>query len=95
MLGAFDLVNTPLHPEQALNPEHYGLFAPRIGLAYRLTDKTVIRTGGGVFFIPATCSSRKGRTATRSNYYNNALNATIDSYVTLRDHSEQPVSRTA
>ncbi len=26
------------------------LFAPRVGLAYRLTNKTVIRAGGGVFY---------------------------------------------
>ncbi|HXJ38275.1 MAG TPA: carboxypeptidase regulatory-like domain-containing protein, partial [Bryobacteraceae bacterium] len=53
VVGAFDLVNTPLHPERGLNPEHYGLIAPRLGIAYRWSDKTVIRTGAGVFFIPA------------------------------------------
>ena len=52
VLGAFDLVNTPNHPEEGLNPEHYNLFAPRLGLAYRLSDRTVIRTGGGIFYSP-------------------------------------------
>ena len=30
----------------------YNYFAPRLGLAYRLTDKTVIRTGFGVSYTP-------------------------------------------
>ena len=63
-MGAFDLVNVN-HPETGLNPEHYGLVAPRLGVAYRLSDKTVIRTGGGVFFIPRRCSSRRVRIQTR------------------------------
>ncbi len=29
-------------------------FAPRVGLAYRLTPKTVIRTGYGLFYLPRT-----------------------------------------
>lgn len=30
----------------------YNDWQPRIGLAYRATDKTVIRAGGGVFYLP-------------------------------------------
>jgi hypothetical protein len=56
VLGAYDLVDTPQHPESGMRPERFNLFAPRIGLAYRLTDKTVIRTGGGVYFPPANDS---------------------------------------
>src|SRR5205823_2589593 len=47
--GAFVLVNTPGHPERGLRPEHYKLFAPRLGLAYRIGEKTVARLGGGIF----------------------------------------------
>jgi hypothetical protein len=31
---------------------HYKYFAPRLGIAYRLTDKTVIRTGFGISYTP-------------------------------------------
>ena len=34
-----------------INPNHKD-FAPRIGLAYRLTDKTVIRSGYGIYYNP-------------------------------------------
>src|SRR5262249_61479748 len=31
---------------------HWKLFAPRLGLAYRINNKTVARTGYGIFFLP-------------------------------------------
>jgi hypothetical protein len=31
---------------------HYRYFAPRLGLAYRMTDKTVLRTGFGISYTP-------------------------------------------
>jgi hypothetical protein len=47
VLGAYDPVNTPNHPYRGQTAEHYGLLAPRIGIAYRLNNTTVIRTGRG------------------------------------------------
>jgi len=44
------------------NPEHLGistshkLFAPRVGLTYRITEKTVVRTGFGITFNPMVLS---------------------------------------
>lgn len=35
-------------------PTKFGNIGPRIGLAYRLFDKTVFHAGGGIFFGPAT-----------------------------------------
>jgi hypothetical protein len=90
ILGAFDLVGTPLHPENGLNPEHYGLLAPRIGLAFRWSDKTVIRTGAGVFFIPANVQFPQGPYGNAANYYNNSQNASIDSYVTYSTTLSNP-----
>ncbi len=34
-----------------------GNFAPRLGIAYRLNDKTVIRTGYGISYVPITLNS--------------------------------------
>jgi hypothetical protein len=56
VLGAIDLVNTPQHPELGLRPEPFKLFAPRFGLAYRVSDKTVLRMGGGLYFPPNNAS---------------------------------------
>ena len=58
VLGAFVLMVA--RPSGAwLIPEHYHEFAPRVGIAYRLNDKTVIRTGAGIFFAPANELSRR------------------------------------
>ena len=54
LLDAMDFVGTSQHPESGARTEHFKLFAPRVGLAYRLNDKTVIRTGGGVYYLPST-----------------------------------------
>ena len=52
ILGALDFVQTPQHPEKGVRTEHFNLFAPRLGLAYRLNDKTVLRTGAGIYYLP-------------------------------------------
>ncbi len=53
VLGAYDLVGTPQHPDLGLRPEHFSNFSPRVGLAFRMNDKTVLRAGWGKFVIPA------------------------------------------
>jgi Carboxypeptidase regulatory-like domain len=51
--GAFDLVDSPQHPAGGMRNEHFDNFAPRIGVAYRLDEKTVFRMGWGKFIIPS------------------------------------------
>jgi hypothetical protein len=54
---------------------HYGDFAPRIGLAYRLTDKTVIRAGFGTSYTPFPDNTYAYNYPVRSNnYYGNVGN---------------------
>jgi hypothetical protein len=51
---------------------HYKYFAPRIGLAYRLTDKTVLRAGFGTSYTPFPDNTYAYNYPVRSNnYYNN------------------------
>jgi hypothetical protein len=52
IIGKLGLVNTPDSPGRGSAVEHWKLFAPRLGLAYRLNNKTVIRMGYGIFFLP-------------------------------------------
>ncbi len=88
--GAFVLVNTEGHPERGLRPEHYNLFAPRVGVAYRLTDKTVIRTGGGVFFIPSNVNFPEGPYGNVVNYVNNVMVNTVNGSVTPANTLSNP-----
>jgi hypothetical protein len=82
VLGAFDLVNTANHPEAGLNPEQYKLFAPRLGVAYRISDKTVIRTGAGIFYIPSTLQFPQGPYSNPLDYFVNNMVTSINSEVT-------------
>ncbi|HXK03242.1 MAG TPA: DUF2012 domain-containing protein [Verrucomicrobiae bacterium] len=88
--GAFVLVNTPGHPERGLRPEHYDLFAPRVGVAYRLTSKTVIRTGGGIFFIPATVQFPEGPYGNVVNYLNHVMVGTTNNNATPQNTLSDP-----
>lgn len=48
--GTLGLVDSSTDQSRYAAAVHLKLFAPRFGLAYRLTDKTVIRAGYGIFF---------------------------------------------
>jgi len=50
--GAFGLVDTSALPGRTDVNMPTTEFNPRIGLAYRLTDKTIIRSGYGIFYLP-------------------------------------------
>jgi len=82
VMGAFDLVNSSKHSERGLYPEQWRLVAPRLGIAYRVTDRTVIRTGAGIFFIPADVQFTIGPYGNPVDYYNNVMITTINSQVT-------------
>jgi hypothetical protein len=84
--GTLVLVNTPDHPERGLGREHWKLFAPRLGIAYRLSNRTVIRTGGGIFYIPAD-------TVLGESPYSNPINQYVNTWVPSTDNSTTPANR--
>jgi len=51
LMGVLGLVNSPADSSRHAAATHWKLFAPRLGLAYRLTSKTVIRSGYGIFYV--------------------------------------------
>ncbi len=80
--GALQFVNTPQHPFKSLRKEEYGLFAPRLGLSYRLDDKTVIRAGGGIYFLPTNLQFNEGPYGNVMNQFTNQWLTTLDASVT-------------
>ena len=50
--GAFTLVDSTATPNRTAVNMPTKEFNPRIGLAYRLNDKTVIRSGYGIYYLP-------------------------------------------
>ncbi len=51
VLGGFEYASS--NNRYAWAPDNTNL-APRLGIAYRATDKLVVRAGGGIFFMPAS-----------------------------------------
>ena len=44
------ITGQPANADPQIAPPQYRNFAPRVGLAYRLTDRTVIRGAYGIFY---------------------------------------------
>ncbi len=56
LIGNVALVGSSAWPSQREDKLHWKLFSPRLGLAYRLTDKTVMRAAYGISYPPSTLS---------------------------------------
>jgi outer membrane receptor protein involved in Fe transport len=54
LMGNVALVDTPAWPSHREDSLHWKLFSPRLGLAYRVTDKTVLRAAYGISYPPET-----------------------------------------
>jgi hypothetical protein len=89
--GKFVLVNTPEHPDRGMRPEKYGLFAPRVGVAYRFNSRTVIRAGAGIYYIPSNLNFGEGPQGNPVNLYTQEMVSTIDSGVTPADTMSNPL----
>jgi len=76
-IGAFELVASDTQPERTLrkNPLQ---FAPRVGVAYRITDNTVLRAGGGKFYVPSTARFPDGPTGNPVNQRVNNIATSVD-----------------
>ena len=57
--GRLALVNTPDHPSRLWHGTYLGQVAPRFGFAYRLTERTILRGGYGLFWLPPTIARRE------------------------------------
>ncbi len=88
--GAFDLVATSQHPDRGVRSENYNNWSPRFGIAYRLNDKTVLRTGWGKFVIPADLQFPEAPLQAGINYLNNVMVNTQDGQLTPFNTLDNP-----
>jgi len=54
--GEMALVDSPQYPSRYQMKVHHELFAPRLGVSFRVGHGTVLRSGFGIFFLPAGVS---------------------------------------
>ena len=51
-LGILALLNSSQWTDRTTDPGRHDLFSPRLGIAYRLNDKTVVRAGYALIYLP-------------------------------------------
>ncbi|QHS52279.1 TonB-dependent receptor [Edaphobacter sp. 12200R-103] len=88
--GAYDLVSSPQHPAAGVYNENWTDWAPRVGLAYRLDDNTVIRGAFGKFFVPADLQFPSAPLQAGVNFLNNLMVNTIDGQQTPYNTLDNP-----
>jgi hypothetical protein len=76
IMGNVALVNTPAWPSGREDYLHWKVFSPRLGAAYRVTDKTVVRAGYGISY-PPTALSQDGPNLSPANAASTAVSNTF------------------
>jgi hypothetical protein len=89
--GAYDLVNSSQHPAAGLRNEHFTNFSPRIGIAYRLNDDTVVRAGFGKFVIPSDLQFPESSAQSPLSYITNNPVSTLNNGVTPNATLDNPL----
>ena len=87
--GRLGLVNSPDNPSRNNNALR-NVFSPRLGLAYRVNSKTVVRTGWGVFFLPNDVAFNTAPNIDISNAYTTPYVGTLDGSITPADRLSNP-----
>ncbi|MFN9299137.1 MAG: TonB-dependent receptor domain-containing protein [Acidobacteriota bacterium] len=87
--GRFGLVNSPDSPSRN-NNELRNVFSPRFGLAYRMNNKTVFRTGYGIFYLPNDVAFNTAPNIDISNAYTTPYLGTTDGSITPQDRLSNP-----
>jgi len=83
--GDVFLVGTGVNSSRNNLPLSKKEFLPRLGFAYAVDPKTVIRGGYGIFFIPNYVSFN-------ANPYNDILNAATSNFYNTTDHAVSPAA---
>ncbi len=93
------LVASPAYPSRREEQLHDNLFSPRVGFAYRIGEKTVVRGGYGISYLPSEITqdgpqlSQVGRAITTvNNTPGQALQATVEN--PLPNGLTQPLGHT-
>jgi hypothetical protein len=80
--GDMKLVNSASRQDRHNLDLNKGMFAPRLGFAFRLTEKTALRGGYGIFWVPYDLSLQLGPSWDAINLANTPYVASLDGNIT-------------
>ena len=88
--GNVALVNSPDRSDRSLEERHWKLFAPRLGFSYRFAEKTVVRGGYGIFYLPNDVAFSTAPNGSPVNTLATPWVSTIDGSVTPVERLSNP-----
>jgi len=88
--GNVALVNSPDRSDRLLEERHWKLFAPRLGFSYRFAEKTVVRGGYGIFYLPNDVAFSTAPNGSPVNTLATPWVSTIDGSVTPVERLSNP-----
>lgn len=88
--GKLGLVNTPDRESRYSQERYWNLLAPRLGFSYRFLNKTVVRGGYGIFYLPNDVAFSTAPNNAPVNSLATQWVATIDGSVTPVDRLSNP-----
>jgi hypothetical protein len=80
LTGQLGLLNSSLYPDNHVQNRNFHLFTPRLGIAYRLNDKTVIRLGFARSYLPTSITLGQAPTTSPVNVALTTMNATVNGF---------------
>jgi hypothetical protein len=92
LTGKIGLVNSA-DSSSRTNTKRGNLWSPRFGVAYRMNDKTVLRGGYGIFWLPNDVRWNISPNNDIVSSFNNPFNGTLDASITPNDTLRNPFPR--
>jgi outer membrane receptor protein involved in Fe transport len=88
--GAFDLVNSPQHRASGAMNENWNNWEPRLGIAYRVTNSTVLRAGWGKYVTPVGLAFYSEPLQAGINFLSNPMVNSVDGQETPSNTLDDP-----
>lgn len=80
LVGQLALLNSPLYPDRHVQNRNFHMFSPRLGIAYRWNDQTVIRLSFARSYLPTSIALSQAPTTSPVNVALTTMNATVNGF---------------
>jgi hypothetical protein len=82
LVGQVDFAGSTQDPTTSIHPSHRDLISPRLGITYRLSPNTVLRSGYSILFVPSNVSTTDSPASTSATVGTASMVTTLNGGVT-------------